>query len=531
MTGTGKLVRLILRRDRFLLPLWVVLLGVLPAAYVTSFEGLFPTDADRMAYAEVSAANAGFVALYGPLHGAGIGELVAWRAGFVPVMIGLIVLLTVIRHTRADEEAGRTELIGAGVVGRHAPLAAALVTACAASLVLGAITTAVMIAEGLPVTGSALFGAEFALSGWVFAAVAAVAAQLTGSARGARGIAIGVLGAAYVLRLGGDISAIGSGGLAWLSWLSPIGWVHHLFPYGADVWWPVVLSVLATVVVTAVAVVLSGHRDLGAGVFPARLGPAAAAAGLRSPLALAWRLHRGLLAGWIAGFAALGLIFGGVGDSVVDLAGDSAALNDIFTRMGGASAIVDSYFASVAGIVGMIAAGYGVQATLRLREEETTGHAEALLGTAVSRLRWIGSHLVFAVFGPAAVLAVEGLVAGLTYGLIAGDVGGAPGILGGVLAQVPAVWMLTAVAVLLFGVLPRHTALAWGALSLCLLVLLVGATLQWDQWVLDISPFTHVPHLPGTELTWTPLVILTGVAAVVAVAGLTGARRRDIGVG
>ena len=124
----------------------------------------------------------------------------------------------------------------------------------------------------------------------------------------------------------------------------------------------------------------------------------------------------------------------------------------------------------------------------------------------MTRLRWIGSHLVFALLGPAAVLAVEGLAAGLTYGLIAGDVGGElPGILGGVLAQVPAVWVLTAIAVLLFGLLPRYTALAWGELSLYLLVRLVGATLHWDRWVLDLSPFTHVPHLPGTELTWTPL--------------------------
>jgi len=529
MTGTGKLIRLILRRDRFLLPLWVVLLGVLPAGYVGSFEALFPTAAERADYADVSRHNAGFVALYGPLHGDSIAELVTWRAGFLPVMIGLFALLTVIRHTRTDEEQGRTELVGAAAVGRHAPLAAALLTTGAAGLVLGVITTVATIGAGLPAAGSLWFGVEFALSAWVFAAVAAVTAQLTASARGARGLAIIVLGVAYVLRLAGDISALGSGALSWLTWLSPVGWVQHIFPYGENAAWPALLAVLFTAATTTVGVVLLGRRDFGAGVLPARLGPATAAAGLRSPVALAWRLHRGLLAGWVVGFAALGVIFGGVGDSVVDLADGNSGLSDIFARMGGSDALLDAYFAAIAGMVGIIAAGYAVQATLRLREEETTGHAEALLSTPVSRLGWAGSHLAFSLLGPAVVLAVEGLAAGLVYGLIAGDVGGQlPAILGGTLAQLPAVWVLAATAVLLTGLLPRFAAVAWGALAACLLLLLLGSTLRLNQWVLDVSPFTHVPHLPGGDLAWLPLAALTGIAAVLTAAGLAALRRRDI---
>ncbi|HEU4349636.1 MAG TPA: ABC transporter permease [Actinoplanes sp.] len=529
MTGTGKLIRLILRRDRLLLPLWVFILGVLPAGYVSTFNGLFPTEADRLEYARVSATNAGFVALYGPLEGSSLGELVAWRAGFLPVMIGLFALLTVIRHTRTDEEQGRTELVGAAAVGRHAQLAAALITTAAASVVLGGITALAMIGQGLPAAGSVWFGAELALSGSVFAAIATVAAQLTGSARSARGIAVLVLGVAYVLRLAGDISDLGSGTLSWLSWLSPVGWVQHIFPYGDNSWWPAVLTLLVAAAATGTGVVLLGRRDFGAGLLPSRPGPATAAPGLRSPLALAWRLHRGLLAGWVAGFAALGLVFGGVGDSVVDLAGSSSGLTEIFARMGGGSALVDSYFAAIAGMVGIIAACYAVQATLRLREEESTGDAEALLSTPVSRLGWVASHLVFSLLGPAVVLAVEGLAAGLTYGVIANDVRGqVPAILGGVLAQLPAVWVLTAIAVLLFGVLPRYAAAAWGALAACTLLLLVGTTLRLDQWVLDLSPFTHIPHLPGGRLSWTPLVAMTAVAAVVVAAGLTGFRRRDV---
>jgi len=186
MTGTGSLIRLILRRDRILMPLWAVLLGLVPAGYVASINGLFPTAADRAQYAALSTDNAGFVALYGRLHGSSLGELVAWRAGFLPVMIGLFAILTVVRHTRADEEAGRTELIGAAAVGRHAQLAAALIATCGASVVLGLVLFAAMAGQGLSAAGSLAFAAEFMLSGWAFAGVAAITAQLTSGARGRR---------------------------------------------------------------------------------------------------------------------------------------------------------------------------------------------------------------------------------------------------------------------------------------------------------------------------------------------------------
>jgi ABC-2 type transport system ATP-binding protein len=47
LTGTGKLVRLILRRDRVLLPLWVPFIAVVPLSYVASINALFPTAAGR----------------------------------------------------------------------------------------------------------------------------------------------------------------------------------------------------------------------------------------------------------------------------------------------------------------------------------------------------------------------------------------------------------------------------------------------------------------------------------------------------
>ncbi|WIM96951.1 ABC transporter permease [Actinoplanes oblitus] len=521
MTGTGSLLRLILRRDRVILPLWVLLLGILPQVYLAGFQKLFATDAERLQYAHISATNAGFTGLYGPVSGDSLGELVVWRAGFVPVMIGLAALLTVIRHTRAEEEAGRSDLIRATVVGRWAQLAAALIATTLGCLVIGLMVTASMIGAGEPAEGSVAFGALFTLSGWLFAGVAAVAAQLSGSARGARTIAVVVLGVSYVLRMGGDISAAGDGRLDWLAWLSPLGWVQKIVPYGADDWTPAIIALLVSVAAVAVAGVLLSRRDLSSGLLPARLGPAHAGGGLASPLGLAWRLHRGLLLGWTAGFAALGLVFGGVGSSVVDLAEGNSGVTDVFSKIGGTGPVTDAYFATTAAICGLIVAIYAIQAGLRIRDEEQNGHAELILGTAVGRLSWAASHLVFALLGPAVALAAEGALAGATFG--------DPGpVLAASLAQLPAVWVLGSVAVLLIGVLPRFAAAAWGAVAVSLLILLVGGLLEVPQWAMDVSPFTHVPQLPAASFSAVPEIVLILVAVALAAAGLTALRRRDI---
>lgn len=46
---------------------------------------------------------------------------------------------------------------------------------------------------------------------------------------------------------------------------------------------------------------------------------------------------------------------------------------------------------------------------------------------------------------------------------------------------------------------------------------------------MNASPFTHVPMVPGDDVTVAPLLALTGVAGGLAGAGLVAFRRRDVG--
>jgi ABC-2 type transport system permease protein len=530
-TGTGRLFWLALRRDRIVASAWILGLFLYAYSQAASIIALYPTqaDLDRLARtAEGVGANPAVVAIQGPAYQAHTyGGATAWQLVTPWVfLLGLMSLLLMTRHTRQEEETGRAELVSAGVVGRYAWLAAALLYVLAVNAVLAVITSLAFIAMGLPAAGSVALVVECVLGGLVFAGVAAITAQLTEFARPANGMAFAVLGAAFLLRAIGDTS----GELSWLSWLSPIGWAERFRPFAGERWWVLLLPVTLLTVLLVAASALLVRRDVGAGALPTRLGPAAAPSWLRSPLALAWRLQRGTLLGWTIGAAVAGLSFGAIAQDMVQAATEDPETAKMLASLGGSGSITDIYLAAVLSWLGMLAAGYAVQATLRLHSEETELRAEQVLATAVSRIRWAGSHLLVVAGGSAVVLATGGLVAGLAHGLRSGDLGGElPRVLGGALVQLPAVWVMAAVGAALFGLLPRVVVGAtWAVLAVVLFVTMFGEPLRLSRWLLDLSPFAHLPKLPAASFTATPLAWLLAISAVLAAAGLAAFRRRDL---
>jgi len=271
-SGTLGMLRLYLRRDRVVLPLWVLLLSVpLASVYVGSVLKVYPSEAARALFAAAIMASPAQRALYGQVYNDSMGAVGIWKAGMFHLIIGIAVILTVIRHTRADEETGRTELLDSTAVGRYASLSAALILSFGASIATGAIGAAGLLTTDIPRGGSLAFGAALAGSGLVFTAVAAVAAQLSPSARFARGAAFAALAAAFTLR------AIGDAGDGRLSWLSPLGWSLQVRPYAGDHWWVLLLHLATTAALTLVAYRLLAGRDVGAGLVAERAGPATAA--------------------------------------------------------------------------------------------------------------------------------------------------------------------------------------------------------------------------------------------------------------
>ena len=509
LTGTGTLTRLAFRRDRIMLPAWVYLITVLVATTAYSFKKLYPTAAARAQLVVSGGGNPALRFLYGRLNGSSIGALTTWRYGIWAAIFGaLMTIFIVIRHTRGDEEAGRLELVGSAVVGRQAALTAGLLTAVTANVAISVLLSVALPASGLPVSGSVALALAIGASGLAFTGIAAVAAQLASGARGARGICFGVLGAAFLLRAIGD--SAGPSGPSWLTWTSPLGWVELTRPFDGQRWWVLALPAAVLAAGVGAAYALAARRDYGAGLLPDRPGRASASGLLRGPLGLAWRLQRGLLGGWAAGVVCIFAASGAAAKGIGSLLGGSTQLRNEFTRLGGQAAITNAYLAALMLLAGLGAAGYATSAVLRLRTEETGGLAEPLLATAVGRIRWGLSQVAVAVFGAAVLLALAGLATGLGYGLRTGSPGPQVArMLGAAMAQLPASLVIAGVAVALVGLLPGAcVAGAWTVLGAVVVIDLFGQVLQLSHWLLDVSPFTHVPRLPGGTVSATPLLWL-----------------------
>ncbi|WP_225653219.1 ABC transporter permease [Streptomyces pseudogriseolus] len=517
LAGTGVLLRFALRRDRVMIPLWVGVNALMVLSMPNTLKGLYGTPAERADLIGQMATNSSLRAMVGPVFGDSLGALTAWRVGvYAGALAAVAGLLVVVRHTRDEEESGRQEMVASGMVGRRASLTAALLAAAVANGALALLVTAGLAGQGA--AGALAFGLGIAGVGMVFATTAAIVAQLTESARLARGLTAAVLGAAFVLRAAGD-SATDDGSSA-LTWASPLGWLTNLQAFAGERWWVLGLLVGAALVQGAVAYALADRRDLGMSFLPSRPGPAAGRLG--STGALAWRLQRGSVLGWSIGFLLAGLVYGGMADGAADLLGDNEGAREIFERMGGESGLTDAFLAAMAGMLGLVAALYVVASVLRLHGEETSGRAEPVLAGSVGRLRWAAGHLAVAFGGSALLMLLAG--AGLALGH--GERTGA--ILGACLVQVPAVWVIGGVAVLLYGVAPGAAMGAWGVAGAVLLIGWVGPALDMPRAVLDLSPFGHLPKLPGGEMAWAPVLVLTVLAVALVAAGLAGLRRRDL---
>jgi ABC-2 type transport system permease protein len=539
LAGTGTMIRLVLRRNRIrLLVWWLVIVGMF--AYVAAYyQDIFTTQAALDDFAAVSnvpsiKALTGLAAAPATMGGAVWTKI--WMTCTLMLAFGIAFLVT--RNGRADEETGRTELLRSRVLGLHAYSVASWLVNGILCLAVGAGVAVVSSAGGLDpagagITGSLIVGASMAGIGIVAVGIAAVAGQVTSTSRAANGLASIVIGGCYVLRMVGDL------GDGRLTWLSPIGWGQEMQPWGADRWWPLGLMLALTAVLLGAAGSLEARRDLGSGLLPERAGRPGAPARFTSPLGLALHLQRGPIIGWTLTVAFCALMFGSVVDAMNDLMSDASGTVAAIMRGSG----VDALISMLVTMIALVTTVFAIQTTLSLRGDEANGIIEPQLAGAVSRRTWAVQRLLIPTLGTAILLLLAGGLLGLSRGSGAGTAaaagaGTAAGVGdGGQVAELalaaltywPAVMIFVGLAVALFGWLPRLAVpLTWGVLAAMWVAVVVGDALHLPRWALELLPFTATPYQPLEVMSWTPVLVMTAVAAILGWLGLARFTRRDI---
>lgn len=523
LAGLGTATGFILRRNWLRLIIWAAVLALMIPVVYDSQQRAFPTQAARDAYSQIAntpavAAMTGLPYAAGSLGG--ILVIKIWMT--LAVALGFASIFLVTRNGRADEEAGRTELLRSAALGRHAYSVANYVVVGALSVVSGLLISLLCLSLGLPANGSWVMGASIAGTGLAFMAISAICGQLATTSRGANSLGVAVLALFYFIRAGADLQANGTAPSA-LSWFSPIGWAQNMRSFGENNWLPGLALLGLTVAGCALALRLETRRDLGAGILPERRGPATATRFLASPLGLVLRIQRGSLIGWFLGALVAGLFFGGVAQAMTAVLDPNNPFAKSFVGTG--HSMLDGIMGIFVLFNGLLAGAFGIQALAAARGEEESGRLELQLAGSLSRFRWLGAHLVVAAVGSAAMLLLGGYLTGVSsQGAATGGAMAAAS-----LAYWPAVLLMLGVLLFCQGFLPRpSTAITWAVYGLSLMAAMFGGLFSLSEDAIKATPFGAVPRVPAEDFAVLPLVLLSGLALVLAAAGIWRFRTRDL---
>lgn len=522
----GGLIRFIVRKDRIRIPLWIIGIVFFTLIVPVALDDMFPTQEERDVMAETMK-NPAMTAMMGPgdLDNYTIGAMTTHNMLLLTaVAVGLMSILFVTRHTRAEEEDGQSELIHALPVGKLAYLNATFIVLVVTNIILALASGFGLYAlgiESMDLEGSLLYGAALGATGLFFAGLTGVFAQVTESSRGASGLSIGLLLLAYLIRAVGDVSN------ETLSLISPLGYVTRTEAYSNDVWWPIIVLVGASLFLFIFANYLNSIRDWGAGFIQARPGKKQASRYLETPIGLAFRIQRTAFISWAIGMFVLGMSYGSVMGDLESFFQGNELLEELLVAEEGYT-LTERFIPMLMLVMAILSSIPPVMAMNKLVGEERKNRIEPILARAVSRTKLMMSYLLIAVINAFIMLSLTSIGLWVAAETVMED--GLPfgAIYGAGMVYFPAVLVLIGFAALMIGVLPRLTSLVWVYIVASFLINYLGGLLDLPEWLENISPFGYIPALPVDDLDWMPVIVLSLIAIGLMVIGFIGYRRRDM---
>lgn len=518
LTGTTALVRFALRRDRIRLTVWVSILTLMMVYAPNAIKLAYPDAAQRQARVNLLKTPAGIM-LGGPMFGGNETDLGVMMANELTLTLlvaaSIMSILTVIRHTRAEEESGAAELVLSSIVGRYSRTAAALILMVLVNAVLAVTMTIAMAATGFAVLDTAAMCVGITAVATVFGVLAALTAQLWRQARTATGAALAALAAAVLVRGAGDV--IDNSGSA-LSWFSPIAWAQQMRPFVALRWWPLGLLAVSAVALVAATVVSESRRQYDDGVLGSA-GEHTQARPVGGVFGLQLVIHRGLTVGWAIGLLIAGAAFGSMTKSLLDAARGNELLARVLSAQG-----TDGVYTTMTQFLAAATTAYVVTVVIRLSRDEESGIGEAVLAGSVSRWKWLLSAVAAALTGSVVLLVCAGLGNGLGAGLTLGEPTTIVRLTLAALAFVPAMAVIAGIAAL--GVAVRQPGIGWLAVTFVIVALYLGALLRLPRWLIEASPVGRTTAPSSVSVAALSVMVVVAVA-ITLIAGVIY-RRRDV---
>jgi len=556
--NTLQLTRFMLRRERVTSTVWIVMLvailvGLVPGMYIAL---------DPYARAELISVfeNPAMIAMVGPAYSTGHPTFGALYFNvmyvFTALTVGIMNIFLVVRHTRADEEKGRYEVLRSLPLGRLANINAAMLTAVIVNTVL-AVTMGLamylggMVGDaGICFNGSMLWGVGLAATGLVFAALTALLCQLSAITRSVMAYSFVALIIIYLVRAVGDMNP----DLEVIALISPLGLVLRTQAYIQNNWWPIFILLGIAGVVAVCAYYLNSFRDIDQGMIPARPGKAYGGTLLKSAPGLTFRLQRFVVIMVVVGMFLLGASYGSIlGDiesfvasnemyqtlilsPVMDISQleglpveDAVQLmNQVLAHAG--FTVAEMFSGFIGGMMALMGLAALIVFVLKAKSEEKDIRTELVLAASVSRYKYLASFVVIAMVSAILIQLAVGLgLYGVAVTMLPNPDDMSLGfVMQSVLVYVPALWVMIGVTVLLLGIAPRATGFVWAYFGYAFFMDLIGNVGVFPSWMARTTPFGFIPQLPMEEINWVVMTVMTVIALVLIAAGFFFYRQRDI---
>lgn len=516
------LTRLLIRRHRGLLGVWLLLLIGLCGGTASAYQNTYHSDEQRLAAVHAAQHDPATTLLYGRLPDPGTpAQLFAWEVGaLVTILAAVFAVLLAVALTRTAEDDGTIELVRGCGVAPGQPLRSASTVLVGAGVLLG-LGCGGAAALVYPAAGSMALGTAVALTFLLVSSATTLLSQVAANAGQARALSFAVLGVAFGLRAAGDTR-----GIDVLTRFGPFGPRAALGPFTADRWAVAVPFLLAALVPAAAAWWIARRREFGAGLLAGR-DTGDRRLRVRTPAGLAVRLARSSILGWTVAVTAAGTLFAVMGSGTVEQS-RSGELGGFLGAQLTAPDPAAAYLSFSDTVVGIVVCCYAVLSMLSARRAEADGRTDLVLATGVRRWQPLAAQAVVTAVSSLLILAATGaLSALLTPRVMAGDDVALRSFAYAV-GQWPAAVAATGCAALVIGLRPRRSALAWLPVAASALLALLGTLLGVPRRVQEWGLLRHVPDFAAPSPRVGALLLLLAVGAVLTGAGLLAAARRDV---
>jgi ABC-2 type transport system permease protein len=497
-------------------------------AYIQAvgYRHAYPTLADRLGFARSFGGNTAIRLFYGEPHDLlSVSGYCAWRVGgTLAILAAIFGLLAAVRALRAEEDAGRMELVLATAVGRRTAYLASILAVAAGTLLLWLAELVGFLAGGLALGGSAYLALATVSVVPVCLGVGAITSQLAPTRRIALELGGAVVGVFFVLRVVADTSS----GAGWLRWATPFGWAEELRPFSSPQPLVLLLPVAASALLLAIAARISVRRDVGTGLVSARDTTEPHLRLLRTPLAQTLRSERGSLLVWLLSVGAFAFILGTISTSVSS-AGISKSTEREIAKLGVGSFLTPTSYISFVFIFFILAVSLFVCAQVSAaRHEESEERLETLLAQPIGRVSWLSGRLALAACAATAISLVAGLLTWVGAASQSAHIS-----LGHVLEAaancLPIALLSLGIAALAFAIVPRAAAgIAYGLVAVAFLWDLVGSLLGAPRWLVELTPFEHVGLVPAQSFRLGDAAVMIAIGLLAALGALAIFRRRDL---